>query len=280
MKLPASLLVIPVLGLSLTSSGCLLVAAKRAIDHRGSTSITIHHDSNVSSESLASNAVSDDRKIGDFKRLVAGSAMNITATIGPKTKLVIRAPKDVLDRIRTRVDGDTLTIDVEGEINIDGQIGVELQTPNLVAARISGASELNLTGLKEASFEVEGTGASQVNVEGTATRLKANFSGASHFAWTGLAAESVDISLVGASVANLTGKTNTIRWEATGASEINADELESKDTVITAMGASKARLNVKKSLKGEATGASEISYTGSPQETQVNSSGASSINSN
>ena len=83
--------------------------------------------------------------------------------------------------------------------------------------------------------------------------------------------------LSGASTLELRGSASNLKVSASGASHARLDQFNSKSAVVDASSASHISLNVADKLEAEASGASHVRYLGQPQVLKLHSSGASSI---
>lgn len=84
------------------------------------------------------------------------------------------------------------------------------------------------------------------------------------------------IKLSGATRVDLSGSAKSFEAELSGASELYAFNFESESALITASGASKVEVLATQELKANASGASKIRYRGNPRLI-ANASGASFI---
>jgi hypothetical protein len=129
---------------------------------------------------------------------------------------------------------------------------------NLNTIDCSGASTLKSEGqLNFENLEIELSGASDLELNLKATKVKLRSSGASDAA--------------------LEGTAENISIENTGASDVNAEELEAKKVEVSCSGAGVVTVNVKDDLKAKASGASEVFYKGSPSNVTKEVTGASEI---
>lgn len=181
----------------------------------------------------------EQRNVTGFNEIEAGGAMNLEVDAGKEFSVTVEADDNLLQYIKTEVSGDTLKIYSEGKISPTAKLNVKISMPALEGLDVSGASEAKIVNVKADSLELKASGASEVNIVGTATELKA---------------------------------------EASGASEIDAGNLRTESAEVDASGASSAFVFANDRLAAAASGASKISYTGEPKNIKQNASGASSIN--
>lgn len=180
---------------------------------------------------------SETRNASGFHRIQVGGATHAEVKVGPKESLQISADDNILPLVRTRVEGGTLIIDVQGPTSTRNGIHATITLPSLDGVEVSGASEMNVAGLHASQFEATLSGASQVKSDGSAQKVQLSLSGASR----------LDFSHVSSQVAQ-----------------------------IDASGASQAKIDASQEISGDLSGASNLRYSGNPK-VDVSSSGASSV---
>lgn len=173
---------------------------------------------------------------------------------------VSAATREMMDGIKTFVDGDVLNI------SFDGSKG-KMKNKKLVVY----LSFVNLT-------TIEATGASDISIAGTfkGKSLELKLSGASDFKGN-VILNDLNIHSSGASDVRLSGKAVNLRIESSGASDIKAYDLEVEHCTAHASGASDINVTVNSEVNAVASGASNISYKGKAQLKESQSTGASKI---
>ncbi|HVY47441.1 MAG TPA: DUF2807 domain-containing protein, partial [Minicystis sp.] len=111
-------------------------------------------------------------------------------------------------------------------------------TPDLDAVDASGATTVDVSGVKADAFHVRATGANHLHVTGTTKKL--------------------DV-------------------EASGASAVSAEGLPADAVTVHASGACSTEVTANKSLDAHASGASHVSFAGHPADVKKDATGASSI---
>ncbi len=224
----------------LSSSGCILRAGSWGATY-GSGPVT-----------------SEDRPlIGPVRSVIVGNAMRVQVMQAKNTSLRITAPADVLPRIETRLDGDTLSIDLLSG-SYSGNIVVIITTPVIRDMHLSGACTAEVAGLAGDRCDIELSGASQATVRGAAGQAHVQVSGASRAELAGVSASRWQVDCSGASTCVLAGSAQDAGLEASGASTIDAHRLQAKHADAQADGASTIRLGRVGSLRQETSGASTI----------------------
>jgi hypothetical protein len=202
-------------------------------------------------------AKSESREATGYSAIEVGNAIEVEATIGPATDLIVTGDDNILPHLKTEVVGETLKIYADIPYSSDLGIKVTVAVPDLKECSGSGASLIRLTGVTCDHFSLE-------------------LSGASHCEFAGNA-DAVEVALSGASHATLTGSTNELTLECSGASRVTAIELVAEKVVAGLSGASIANVHASQELDAEASGASSLRYAGQPAKLDKDVSGASTI---
>ncbi|MCK5846906.1 MAG: DUF2807 domain-containing protein [Bacteroidales bacterium] len=204
------------------------------------------------------NVIKQTRELSTFNAIDAGNAFDIIITKGDNQSVVIEADDNLMEKIITSVKGNELKLSTKGSINNSTKMKVHITMAELIGVDLSGAATL----LSESRFdnddmEIEQSGASSMELK--------------------LRCKNLDIDISGAANIKLSGFTNNMEAECSGASNISAFNLEVENAVVDCSGASNAKLFITKSLSGEASGASNITYKGSPTKIDIRTSGASDV---
>lgn len=161
----------------------------------------------------------DRRPVTDFTRVEAGGFCELEWHPGPPS-FSLTTDENLLSRIRTRMDGDRLKIDMEdGPMAPTDGIKIVITSSSLVGAELSGAVELNATQLSGSKFVLETSGAAKITLTGKVNRLLASLTGASKLEAEGLPTEDVELSVTGAGKAEVVA-TNSLRAAITGAGKV------------------------------------------------------------
>jgi Putative auto-transporter adhesin, head GIN domain len=184
------------------------------------------------------NIVNENREISNFKAIEVGGIFQVEITAQKDFSVEIQADDNLLPLIKTEVDGGVLKIESTEKFKSKSPIIVKISAPNIEEMEVSGASKVSLVDLNNESLNVNASGASKITIAGVTKILD------------------VDVS---------------------GASKVDAENLKSEDTSIEASGASSVGVSVYGDLKTNASGASNIRYSGTPKNVENKTSGASSV---
>lgn len=192
----------------------------------------------VGSEKGSGRMASEVRPLTEFHAIDVGGTFEVEIVAQRDFSVEVEADDNLLPLITTEVRRGVLRIKTERKLSTENPLKIRISAPDIDALDVSGAARLSLTSLKNAGIAIDSSGASKIKIEGETAKL------------------SVDVS---------------------GASQVDAEELKADNAVIDASGASHVDVNVKGELRTDASGASRISYTGTPTNVVTKKSGASSV---
>ncbi len=205
--------------------------------------------------------VEQERNVSSFTALDVQDGIDVYLTIGNSTKVTVKTHENIQQYIRTEVRGGTLEVEVEGHIWQAKEMKVYVTTPDLEKLSTSGGSDVYSEGTIELDLlEIYTSGGSDVKLEINANELRCKSSGGSDIYLRG----TVDVLLA----------------KASGGSDIKAKELTAKKCEVKTSGGSDAWVHVTEEIEMEASGASDIHYSGNPRVLYQRSSGASDIHGN
>lgn len=184
------------------------------------------------------NIATEARDVGDFKGVDVSSVFQVEIVAGEDLTVEVEADDNLLPLIKTEVRSGVLHIETVERIRSRNGIKVRISAPAVEEIRASGASKIDLSGVKNETLRVDTSGASKVNISGETAKLEI---------------------------------------EVSGAGSIDAGSLKAEDVSVNASGASHASVFATADLDADASGASRIVYAGSPKNIQKHASGASSV---
>jgi hypothetical protein len=203
--------------------------------------------------------------LGNFQKLEIGYDFDVIITKGSSYQVTAMGRSEDLENLEVTVEGGTLKFDIDASWSWWGytknhkKINLAITMPRLKSAEFSGASHVRLNGFSDEE---------QMNL---------NISGASKLVAESLQSDKLVLDLSGASNAEISGRAPKLEAELSGASHLKAQNFLVRDGDINASGASHVEINLQKSLRVEASGASKIEYSGNPMYLSKDLSGASSV---
>ena len=192
---------------------------------------------NFGAEKGSGNVASERREVAEFSKIDVSHVFQVEVTAQSEFGVEVEADDNLLQFIKTEVRGDTLYIDLDQRVKTSNGMKIRISAPDIERVDASGASRVNISNLKNSELAVDTSGASKINVM---------------------------------------GETGTLTVDVSGASQIDLGNLSAASANIDASGASFVNVNVANELIADASGASRITYAGSPK-IQKSTSGASSV---
>jgi len=199
---------------------------------------------------------SEVRTVGAFRSLSVGSA--ITASIIPGSRsLTLRADENLLPLIETKVDGDTLVIDLAPGKRIDRFTTLQATITNDVLEGVTASGAAIVTGTATAT-----------------TDFPLTISGASRTTIDSISSTSVTVDASGASAATLEGAATSAKLTGSGASSIDLRQLPVSTAQLELSGGSQLRAQVSSHVGGSLSGASSATIIGTPTVDVAQSGGS------
>lgn len=186
------------------------------------------------------NIVTEKRDVAGFNAIDVSNVFVVEVTSQSEFSVEVEADDNLLPLIRTEVQNGRLEISAEKKIKSKSPIKVRIGAPNIAKLNASGASRTTISNISGTAINLDISGASKVTLKGNASQLTADMS---------------------------------------GASSVDATELQCEKVSVDSSGASKAKVNATGTLSVDASGASSISYVGTPATINKKTTGASSVNS-
>jgi hypothetical protein len=176
----------------------------------------------------------DDRTISAFTEIDAGGAFEIEWQSGPPA-LQITTDENLLSYVESDVSGDTLQLRIHEQIWPTHGIKVVISSPTRSAARIRGAVKLTAKQLTGPKFALEASGASRVSLDGNVDELLADMTGASQLEASGLQTKTAEISTTGAADAEI-AVAEKLKIAITGAGKVSYSGNPTVEKHITGAG--------------------------------------------
>src|SRR5436190_5064751 len=169
--------------------------------------------------------VTEKRSLSGFKGVDVGGVFQVEITAGKEFGVEIETDDNLLPLIKTEVNNGVLEIELEKHVSPTGKILVRVSAPDISEMDVSGAANVTLNGVKNSNLAVEASGAAKLKI---------------------------------------TGETAKLTVASSGAAKIDAGDLKSVNATVDGSGASHIELNVSGELNADLSGASHLTYSGTP----------------
>lgn len=203
----------------------------------------------------------ESRPLAGFDAIEVGGGIDLSLRQGGSFSVEVETD-DELAEIVTEVRGNTLTIRRKSSFNFfdwGGDAGsVSVTMPTLVSLAASGGSDVRTEGTFTSDrLEIVASGGSDVSIDVAAGTLEAETSGGSDL--------------------TLSGSARMASVRSSGGSDLNASRLTADEADVQSSGGSDLAIGVRERIVGNASGGSDITYTGNPQTVDVDSNGGSDV---
>ena len=193
---------------------------------------------NMRGEKGSGNVRTENREVSEFKAVDVSGAFEVEIIVQKDFSVEVEADDNLLQYIKTEVNGETLKINSEKSFKTGNPLKVRITAPDIDNLDLSGASKVSLVNLNNDSLDLDSSGASKIRIEGT---------------------------------------TKTFTVDMSGASKLDAENLKAENVSVDSSGASSASVFVTNELKANLSGATNVVYAGSPKSVEKKISGASSV---
>lgn len=203
----------------------------------------------------------ETRPVEGFDAVEVGGGIDLEVRLGREYLVEVESegdPAEIVTELRDR----TLVVRRERSWSFfawnDDDAAVHVTLPQLVALRASGGSDARAQGTFAGDkLEVAASGGSDVTIDVGVEELEATASGGSDL--------------------RLSGSARSARVHSSGGSDVNAGELTAEEADVHSSGGSDLTIAVRSKIVGNASGGSDILYSGQPQTVDVDSSGGSDV---
>lgn len=174
-------------------------------------------------EKGSGNLVTETREVDAFTAIDVSGAINLDVMVAADAdpSVTVTYDDNIVDQVVTRVSGDTLVLEFDGNVNLTGGAArvIAVTMNELNALQASGATAVKATG-STSTLELDSSGASSVDLlDLIATDIKVEISGASTVDLS--ATGTVSGSVSGASNLNVYGEPASVLVDSSGASSVD-----------------------------------------------------------
>jgi hypothetical protein len=222
--------------------------------------------------------VTEKRETGEFERIRLDCSADVVVKIGDPVTVQVTTDDNLQDYIITEVVGrKTLLIDSEGNFRSSRGVTVEITVPRLIQVDVDGSGDIEITGLKEETFEVMLDGSGDIEFEGEVKRLEIALDGSGHIIARDLNAEDVNVELGGSGEIELRGKSQTLECRLSGSGDIDASRLKTERVDAETHGSGDISVHATVSFDGAVFGSGDIDVYGNPENLERSTPGSGEI---
>ncbi len=194
------------------------------------------------------NITSSTRTPGNFNSVEQKGSWDVELLIGDQSQVVLEGEENIISKIETYVDGNTLKIRSEEGFNLQPRRSVRIliTAPSYKKVYSHGSGNISSESLlkNDDAIDVATHGSGNITLQIMAPEVKATVQG------------SGDVTLK--------GETRKVIFECSGSGDLKAIDLQAEEAYVDIMGSGNAGVNPSKSLKVEVKGSGDVTYKGNP----------------
>ena len=192
--------------------------------------------------------------------------------------MVVKAEQRLLDQVRTRTDGTTLSISVTGPTPVSyRQMRVEVGLPTLQFVRLAGNGDTQLSGFAGERFKLEQSGRGDVVIRANFQNIEAKMSGNGDLTLHSGTTNSVTLAMSGRGDARIDGRAKTFTASLRGAGDLNARELMTEVVTLAMSGSGDATVQASQAVTVISRGRGDVVVFGQPAQKVMSRSGSGSV---
>jgi hypothetical protein len=129
-------------------------------------------------------AASETRAVGSFDAIEFEGDARLEITVGEPAEVIVHGSRSVIGRTETRVDGNTLHIEVQRKDWSWGKdrqrLTLQIKVPQLRLLELDGGNDVRLSGFKGGQSSITVHGAARIRARGELDQLTVLLAGAGH----------------------------------------------------------------------------------------------------
>ena len=205
------------------------------------------------------NLVKQDREIGHFTAISAGTGLNVFVVQGDKEAVTVETDENLQDNIITEVRGDKLVVKVEDRIRRAKAMSVYITLVDVNEIHISSGCDFETkSAIKVKDLDIEVSSGADADLDIHADKLSCSVSSGAD--------------------ADLWGTANYFYAKASSGSDLDAHELSAKICKARASSGGDVSVNASEEIDASASSGGDITYYGKPTKVDVNTSSGGDVN--
>jgi len=220
----------------------------------------------IGSREARGDEVSETRDVTAVTAVELRTSGVLNLAVGDEPGLSVTGRADVLDDLVTRVDGDTLVIDLEDSWRNTGYLEFNLVVPALSSVLLSGSGEVygELGAQDAVNLEIDGSG--EIGVDDlSADDVRLAIHGSGDIRVEQVTTTSLDVVVDGSGDVEVAGETDHVRVAIPGSGNVDAAELTARTGDVTIDGSGETTVSVSDTLDAAIEGSGDITYLGDPE---------------
>ncbi len=238
--------------------------------------LKIHEGSGIAAQQV--------RDPGAFTAISAEGDLRVTVEEGDQPQVTVRCDDNLIEDIRTEVEGDTLRIWTESPegtlviLRTHVSCEVTVVAAGLCSLELSGSGEVEATASGLQNLTLSGSGAVRLLGEVVTPQFSASLSGSGELVADALVVDSANLVLSGSgSLEVLSGRADILSLVVSGSGESQLVELEAATADVTLTGSGDAAVTATEAVHAVLTGSGTLRLHGDPAERDVVATGSGEV---
>jgi hypothetical protein len=230
---------------------------------------------------LAAEHINEPRAIdARVAKIKLGGAVDLRIKQGDKASLVITGTREMLDKVRTTQNGDTLVIEMDKVLfhwGKNSSLKAELTVPAMNEVVSTGVGSTELSGFTGNDLKISLDGAGSMNINGQYKKVNARLGGVGSMNLNPGDADLIDLSMRGAGSLTITGNAKTLKATMGGVGSLDAKKLTADAVDLDLSGLGGAAVYAKTSANLNLSGLGSATVYGKPAHRNSNARGLGSV---
>ncbi|MFP4469060.1 MAG: head GIN domain-containing protein [Bacteroidales bacterium] len=241
--------------------------------------------------------VTTTRDVSSFSKIDVSCSADVFIRQGNNVDVKVRTDENLQEMVETKVKGDELEIDIDGNIRNYKEMEIYITVDKLSAITINGSGDveseneisgmdfeigINGSGNVDINFDVKNlstyiNGSGDVEVSGVQGMFLLKINGSGDFEAEDLHLTECNIRVMGSGDVSLSGTAEKVEVEQMASGDINLYGLQARDVEVSTNGSGDAVVSVSGHLKARLRGSGDLTYKGDPTSVDVSASGSGEV---
>jgi Putative auto-transporter adhesin, head GIN domain len=245
----------------------------------------------------------ETREVSTFTKISFRTAGKLYVKQGSPQKVEIEGSAEMLEKIKTKVEGGKLSIGPEEKWNNwnwsnDDKVTVWVTVANIETMSVSGSGDLiaqtkittsgnmnlNVSGSGSLTAEIEAgdvdsdvSGSGEIDIKGKFKNVSADVSGSGQVSVNGTISGKADFEISGSGKVSASGSAESLSADISGSGKVLGANLVTNTAKIDITGSGDVEITVNKDLDADISGSGTVLYKGNPAHVNGNASGSGSV---
>jgi len=203
------------------------------------------------------------RTTSEYDEISVGGPFKVELVYGKEGAIIIKGDENLLEYIKTEVDGSKLKIYIENDVTLKyGERDIEIIIPfeKINSVSFAGSGDIKTKdSISAENFEIKFAGSGDGNFEVNCPNLK--------------------VALAGSGDLKVTGNSTELEAKLAGSGDLDCSKLEAQNTDASVAGSGDLKINCIKKLTAKIAGSGDIHYKGKPESIDSKVAGSGNISS-